>query len=258
MKNPFRSEAEAFRSVTRDGRRTSRRSRSPRRRSAGAGWGWQCSSSSRSSCCVWFFRREAHERPPASAPRPHVGRRAADPRRRERDRRRAEAPGRDPRRGGRRACECARRRPGAEHEAPALGLRRGPGARGGGGASGRGASPALEQLGIAAAGRGRRRRPGAGDRGRPAHVRRRPDHHLDPPRGPLELARARRRHARRASASRCRSRTWSSTWRPRPPRWNRGLSSAVAAVGGRGLEPDAHQHVEDEVGGGEQRGSWRA
>ena len=45
--------------------------------------------------------------------------------------------------------------------------------------------------------RGRRRRPAAGDGGRAAHVRRRRDRHLDPSRGPLALARARRRHGAR-------------------------------------------------------------
>ena len=51
----------------------------------------------------------------------------------------------------------------------------------------------------------------AGDRGRVTDVRRRRDHHLDASRGPVQLARARRGGHRRGSASPCRSRTSSST-----------------------------------------------
>ena len=85
---------------------------------------------------VWFFRRETQEQPPASAPRPHAG-----------DERRIlvvanETVGGPELRDAIRAAAGERRASvlvvitGAEHEAQALGLRRGPGARGGGGASG--------------------------------------------------------------------------------------------------------------------------
>ena len=50
----------------------------------------------------------------------------------------------------------------------------------------------LAESGVDCAGEGRRLGSAASDRGRVTDVRRRRDHHLDAPRGPVELARARR------------------------------------------------------------------
>ena len=136
--------------------------------------------------------------------------------------------------GGQR--ERARRLAGAELAAQALDVRRGPGARRRGGPAAperRGARAARDQR----ARRGRRRRSAAGDRGRAAHVRRGRDHHLDPSRGPLELARARRRHVGAASASRCRSRTSSSISTPKLPASRPGLQSPLCLSCAIALRP---------------------
>ena len=126
---------------------------------------------------------------------------------------------------------------GAQLAAQALGLRRGRRTR----RRGRAAEREPRQAPVARrqrGGRGRRRRPAAGDRGRAPHLRRRRDHHLDAPRGPLALARAGRRgrgppallaagHARRGRP-RGRARRSPQLNRPTPLRLA-GLSSTDAA-----------------------------
>ena len=97
----------------------------------------------------------------------------------------------------------ARRLPGAQLAAPPLGSRRGRGARRGAGSGS--SEPRVDARGRARGrGRDRRRRPDPGDRGRHAHVPARRADHLDASRRPVALARARRRRegARAASTSR--------------------------------------------------------
>ena len=85
---------------------------------------------------------------------------------------------------------------GAEHPAQALGLGRRPGARRCAGAPSSAAWRVWNGCGHRSPRRDRRRRAAAGDRGRPPHFRRRRDHHLDPPRRPVELAGEGRRQQR--------------------------------------------------------------
>ena len=194
MKNPFRSEAEAFRFLI--GTVVYFAAIAIATALGGRWWGLGVFVVALgASALVWFFRRErARASRRRARRRARRRRRAADPRRRERDRRRGGAARGDPARrptGGRASVLVVC--PALNSPAQALGVGRGPGARRRPGA----ARPSLARARAArhrGARRGRRRRPAAGDRGRAPHLRRRRDHHLHPPRGPVELARAGRRH----------------------------------------------------------------
>ena len=218
MKNPFRSEAEAFRLVI--GAVVYFGAIAIAIVAGGRWWGLGVFVVLSAAVAVWILRREARERPTV-APR----RRVADDEERILVVANETVAGEALREAVREAVAGGRANvlvvvPGPEQQAQALDFGRGPGPGRGRGATRpqhRGAGEAR----YPGPGRGRRRRPGPGDRGRAPDLRARPDRHLHPPSGPVELARARRRHLAPASASRCRSRTSSSTSRPRPSRTER-------------------------------------
>ena len=143
---------------------------------------------------IWFFRREAREQPPATAPahaEPRTSAASSSSRTRP-------SPGAALREAVEAAAEGGRAN--VLVVCPALNspLKHWTSDEDQARADRRGA-PAPEHRGARAARdrrprRGRRRRPAPGDRGRAPHLRRGRDRHLDPSRGPVELARARRRH----------------------------------------------------------------